>query len=1182
MKDLKLFDNYSQYAEKESKLVFPNVASTSDNDMVFFKASYILTKNIVDVRFLSSGGEEGNVSEASVLTLDDETVSSSAFSRRNENSKTFEEYFASKPMLMDASGEKQYIDNYNYYTEGSVDVDVYSNWYCQCVESSDDNLWITKPFNHAKIVFPQSVNPNDVYLCFGWEDQYGSMPTTYDSENLCENCKETRWYDWYPSLSEIIENGYARSEDNITFEFIDYSEIESTTISNIDFLGDFISLILNDYGYEKTFIACKYEHYKEDVGITVYGSLPFSLIIDDVYTINYNWRDKHYTSLQVLGTGLDGSYPSFDLSQVSQININGERMPYVDYGYNVPIIYNMFDRINGNYLVELEIKFYTKAINMTGMFCGITSLKEIDFGSFISPKITSLSQMFMMCSNLEKIHNLDKLDTSELRQMGNMFAFCSNIQSIDLTSFDTRKVNITQELDGIFGIFNYCNKLLEVKFGENCTFENGERLYYVFDNCTNLPTVDMSVWNTRYTWDWYYTFSNSPNLSEIIMMGDVSNINSGGYAFDNIAPIGTLIYNKQYEEAYQYFLQGMGQDGQFEGWYIMSSEDIYTAFSIIDNGTEISEGVVTINGIECFYDSSYNTWFNDEPLSLAKEYIVSLNNIEIGSFNNINVNKKYIFIGENISSYECFNITETIEVSDTDKLIKLINGAYQPYIGAILIDDKEVIYDIYHKFDTVGEHTIKILIDTTGIPLFFMDRMFYNCNEIKSITIHDNIDTSMLWTCNEMFLMEDYNMYTNPILTSITMLCDVSSIEGMDDMFYGLPQNGVFKYNCLYTEQYQYIIENGYLPETWTIDTCQTSEVNCKFIFIENGIELSEGNFTVNGVQCVYNTTDNVWEVTYEADAATSIILRGEEEIGLSNHKELQYILIGDNNKSYFNVIETLNVTSTTESCYLMYNNSMVDYIVHMFVDNVEITPTLNYTFETLGEHTVKMFIDTSNVTSMYEMFSNCNNLTSLDLSSFNTSNVTYMGFMFANCYDLISINFGDNFDTSKVTGMDGMFSRSSGLTSLDLSSFDTSNVTHMGWMFSHCNNLTSLDLSSFNTSAVTSMDGMFYDCWNLTSLDLSSFDTSNVYDMYDMFNGCNSLTSLDLSSFDTSKVTNMREMFYYCESLTSLDLRGWDLSNLKYGDCAFYGVGSNTNKTLEEIVIGDINPNDSIFECDE
>ena len=194
MKDLKLFDNYSQYAEKESKLVFPNVASTSDNDMVFFKTSYILTKNIVDVRFLSSGSAPGNVAEASVLTLDDETVSSSAFSRRNENSKTFEEYLASKPMLMDASGDKQYIDNYNYYTEGSVDVDVCYNDYCRCIETTNENFWISKPFNHAKIVFPQAVDPNDVYLCFGLEDQYGSMPITYDSENLCENCKETLRY----------------------------------------------------------------------------------------------------------------------------------------------------------------------------------------------------------------------------------------------------------------------------------------------------------------------------------------------------------------------------------------------------------------------------------------------------------------------------------------------------------------------------------------------------------------------------------------------------------------------------------------------------------------------------------------------------------------------------------------------------------------------------------------------------------------------------------------------------------------------------------------------------------------------------------------------------------------------------------------------------------------------------
>ncbi|CCY45704.1 conserved domain protein [Clostridium sp. CAG:1193] len=56
-----------------------------------------------------------------------------------------------------------------------------------------------------------------------------------------------------------------------------------------------------------------------------------------------------------------------------------------------------------------------------------------------------------------------------------------------------------------------------------------------------------------------------------------------------------------------------------------------------------------------------------------------------------------------------------------------------------------------------------------------------------------------------------------------------------------------------------------------------------------------------------------------------------------------------------------------------------------------------------------------------------------------------------------------ENFDTSKVTNMSGMFSVSSA-TTLDLSSFDTSNVTDM-WQMFYMSKATSLDLSSFDTS---------------------------------------------------------------------------------------------------------------------
>ena len=185
---------------------------------------------------------------------------------------------------------------------------------------------------------------------------------------------------------------------------------------------------------------------------------------------------------------------------------------------------------------------------------------------------------------------------------------------------------------------------------------------------------------------------------------------------------------------------------------------------------------------------------------------------------------------------------------------------------------------------------------------------------------------------------------------------------------------------------------------------------------------------------------------------------------------------------------------------------------------------------------------NTSNVTNMLLMFSDCSSLTSLNLSNFNTSNVTNMLLMFSDCSSLTSLNLS-SFNTSNVTNMQDMFYNCSSLTSLNLSNFNTSKVTNMFSMFSDCSSLTSLNLSNFNTSNVTNMQDMFYNCSSLTSLDISSFNTSKVTNMNDMFANCSKLRSLNLSNFDMSKVTTLApggttptiSMFYECSSLTEI-----------------------------------------------
>ncbi|CCY93761.1 bacterial surface protein 26-residue PARCEL repeat (3 repeats) [Firmicutes bacterium CAG:884] len=215
---------------------------------------------------------------------------------------------------------------------------------------------------------------------------------------------------------------------------------------------------------------------------------------------------------------------------------------------------------------------------------------------------------------------------------------------------------------------------------------------------------------------------------------------------------------------------------------------------------------------------------------------------------------------------------------------------------------------------------------------------------------------------------------------------------------------------------------------------------------------------------------------------------------------------------------------------------------------------------------------NTSKVTNMQDMFYNNSLLDNIDVSTFNTKNVIDMGGMFAMC-GFISLDLS-NFNTENLANIfveeyrrnRSIFSRCPSLTTIDLSSFNTTNVTNMRYMFYVCSSLTSLDLNSFNTTNVTNMSEMFSTCSSLTTLDLSGFNTSNVTNMNYMFSDCSSLTSLDLSSFNTSKVTNMSNMFSYCSSLTSLDLSNFNTSSVTNMDYMFSDCSSLISLDLSSL----------------
>ena len=189
---------------------------------------------------------------------------------------------------------------------------------------------------------------------------------------------------------------------------------------------------------------------------------------------------------------------------------------------------------------------------------------------------------------------------------------------------------------------------------------------------------------------------------------------------------------------------------------------------------------------------------------------------------------------------------------------------------------------------------------------------------------------------------------------------------------------------------------------------------------------------------------------------------------------------------------------------------------------------------------------------------------------SFSTYTPTSLNGFFYRLKNLEKITGLEYLNTEKVTDMQKMFSNCKNLSSLDLSNFNTEKVTDMNKMFYKCNKLSSLDLSNFNTEKVTNMSGMFYYCNNLSSLDLSNFNTEKVTNMSGMFFGCSALTTIYASdNFKTDKVTVGSNMFGGCTNLKGYDSSKTDHT---YANCSatgyftpgcVYAEFDNATKTL-------------------
>ena len=133
-----------------------------------------------------------------------------------------------------------------------------------------------------------------------------------------------------------------------------------------------------------------------------------------------------------------------------------------------------------------------------------------------------------------------------------------------------------------------------------------------------------------------------------------------------------------------------------------------------------------------------------------------------------------------------------------------------------------------------------------------------------------------------------------------------------------------------------------------------------------------------------------------------------------------------------------------------------------------------------------------------------------------------------------------------KLKNCSDMFLNCKDIISINLSNFDCSeNVSCMN-MFSGCESLKKINLGILDFSSSKNFEKMFFNCKNLIELNVSNFKTENSISFVSMFEGCSAINEINVSNFNSSKCENICSMFKGCKNITKIDMINWDMSKIK------------------------------------
>ena len=662
-----------------------------------------------------------------------------------------------------------------------------------------------------------------------------------------------------------------------------------------------------------------------------------------------------------------------------------------------------------------------------------------------------------------------------------------------------RYVRFGKMNDGIDEPTNQTRSLLTIEYLDTSNLSD---MGYLFSYCTNLNYVNTSNWDVSNVNSLYYTFAYCKSLTNLdVSNWDIRNVNSLYYTF-----------------AYCYSLTTI----DVSNWDVSNVTNMSATFYYCDSLTNLNVSNWDVSNVTYMnYMFSYC-----KSLSMLK----GVENWDVSNVTNMTELFYHCKFGElNLSNWDVSNVTNmrwmfgdcymlrTLDVTGWDT--RNVTNMYAMF-GHDYVDDADDLYGCRRlvKIKGIEDWDVSNVID--------MGEMFNGCKSIESLNL-SKWKTSSLGKFDVPSLSSYYDLYcTFWECTSLKELdlsnWDVSNVTRLDWIFCDCISLETLKLNGWHLNKATIFHDLFALYEYTGCPNLKTVEMNNSDYSSVNKIiselptrtENNPGDFYVVGIDNLAQVDTNTANSKYWNIMSRSLMV--------------QYKF---NNSITSNLLPVFNAEFTN---YEVVDDNIEGNMVTRSIYN-DIFPT-SISFEGQTSLNEVLSIDTRNMTSAYNLFYNCTNLTYVNFRNSDFSKMTTIERMFTYCSNLVEIDGLNELDVSNVDNMGGIFSDCSKIQKLDVRDWDVSKVTNFGAVFRRCSLLTKLDVSRWNTSNGVIMSGIFTNCSGLTQLDVSNWTAINATSISQLFYGCSNLTTLKMfKTINSEAVTTY--LFGNCKSLDNIEM---------------------------------------------